>query len=278
MIETQRNLDILCMVEVDQGLTDESVTFPSWVPRFDLGTVGWYIPGQDLYKTSNGLPSFPLPSLDENALILRGLRFDSLVSDGKQILGKDVLDYSRIEDPEIFDSIWDNIANQADAYTEGKDRLWAFYITMKAGQTMDWTSAENDSNHRAGIWAYEKQLVEAAEVKRRKPSNRREMWGTETQTQNEDGNPTKFQLAVANASRRRRIFVMENGYMGLGPSSMNTGDVVCVLFGGDVPYVLRRKGSHWQFLGCCYVHGIMKGEALKGFDGDISQAEVFEIR
>jgi hypothetical protein len=37
----------------------------------------------------------------------------------------------------------------------------------------------------------------------------------------------------------RRFFTTEKSYMGLGPSALQCGDIVSVLFGGEVPYVLR---------------------------------------
>lgn len=45
---------------------------------------------------------------------------------------------------------------------------------------------------------------------------------------------------------------------------MEQGDVLCVLFGGNVPYIIRTKDdeSH-NFIGECYTHGIMDGEALQ---------------
>ncbi|KAM0281197.1 hypothetical protein ACHAQH_003627 [Verticillium albo-atrum] len=42
---------------------------------------------------------------------------------------------------------------------------------------------------------------------------------------------------------RRRFFATKQGYMGLGPSSAKAGDIICALFGGEVPYVLRPKGN-----------------------------------
>lgn len=48
----------------------------------------------------------------------------------------------------------------------------------------------------------------------------------------------------------RRFFVTSKGYVGLGPPWMLENDVVCVLRGGPVPYVLRpsRDGT-WAYVG-----------------------------
>jgi hypothetical protein len=50
--------------------------------------------------------------------------------------------------------------------------------------------------------------------------------------------------------------------MGLGPSDSRPGDAVAVIFGGQVPYVLRHEKEHFLFVGESYVQGLMKGQAL----------------
>ncbi|TVY93978.1 Heterokaryon incompatibility protein 6,OR allele [Lachnellula willkommii] len=252
VIETHLNLDILSLVGFGY-LPVETIDFPSWVPRFDGRRPQRF--SRSFQKTSNNLPLFFLPSLDEDALILRGISFDSLSSGGRQSLQR------RIESSEMFESMWNNIAQEAIAYSEGKVRLWALYMTMTAGNTLYLESAENDARHLADIWAYEKQLSEEAKVRRRKPSDRIELWGEEIYAANPTGSATRFKQAVTVLSSDLVLFTTAKGYIGLGPSSMLAGD-----------------GSHWQFVGACYVHGIMQGEALKDFNGDMSQTEIFEIR
>ena len=36
-----------------------------------------------------------------------------------------------------------------------------------------------------------------------------------------------------------RLFFVENGYMAVGLGAMRKGELVCALFGGCVPYILR---------------------------------------
>jgi hypothetical protein len=40
----------------------------------------------------------------------------------------------------------------------------------------------------------------------------------------------------------RRMFLTAKGYIGLGPSVRNFGDKVCVLFGGQMLYILCENG------------------------------------
>ena len=58
-------------------------------------------------------------------------------------------------------------------------------------------------------------------------------------------------------------------YFCLGSPEVREGDMVCVLFGCSVPVVLRREQHlgeqlYYKFIGECYVHGMMDGEAIQG--------------
>jgi hypothetical protein len=92
---------------------------------------------------------------------------------------------------------------------------------------------------------------------------------------NELNGANRFALCAS-----RRMFQTKQGLLGLGPSSIQTGDVVAVIYGARVPIILRplEKGS-WRVLGdrsaivsliierdltsFSYVHGIMQGEIVK---------------
>ncbi|KAK6824580.1 hypothetical protein PG987_012074 [Apiospora arundinis] len=59
------------------------------------------------------------------------------------------------------------------------------------------------------------------------------------------------------------FFVTDNGYIGLGHPDAAVGDMVAVLRGGPVPYVLRGNKENHTLVGECYVHGIMDGELFQ---------------
>lgn len=54
---------------------------------------------------------------------------------------------------------------------------------------------------------------------------------------------------------------------GLTSAEAQTGDMICILFGCSVPVLLRPRPvstpTTYEFLGECYVHGIMDGEAMR---------------
>ena len=60
-----------------------------------------------------------------------------------------------------------------------------------------------------------------------------------------------------------RKFVLSNkGHMCLAPGETRPGDQISILLGGHVFYILRPIGECWYFIGECYVHGFMDGEAM----------------
>lgn len=64
-------------------------------------------------------------------------------------------------------------------------------------------------------------------------------------------------------SSRRRFSVTRNGRLACVPKGSREGDAICILFGGEVPYVLRPAGAgFYTIVGECYVNNIMHGEGL----------------
>lgn len=75
--------------------------------------------------------------------------------------------------------------------------------------------------------------------------------------------------AFAKRLSNGRFCTTKKRYVGIAPPQAEPGDLICVLNGGAVPFVLRRTDltdGLYTFIGECYVHGIMYGEALS-FDG-----------
>lgn len=83
-----------------------------------------------------------------------------------------------------------------------------------------------------------------------------------------------FSKAFHRASWGRTMFITKQGYLGLGPYTIRSGDQVVILKGGRTPYILRKKRDHHLLVGECYVHGIMHGEAF----GDDVELETFAIK
>lgn len=60
---------------------------------------------------------------------------------------------------------------------------------------------------------------------------------------------------------QRKFFTTEDGYIGLGPVTSRAKDMIYLLLGSDVPFILRpATADTMSFVGPAYVHGLMQGE------------------
>lgn len=72
-----------------------------------------------------------------------------------------------------------------------------------------------------------------------------------------------YYVHLTEAVGGRRLFLLQNGYIGLGPPESQPGDLVVIIQGVSVPLVLRKRESgNFILVGEAYVQGIMYGEWL----------------
>jgi len=63
---------------------------------------------------------------------------------------------------------------------------------------------------------------------------------------------------------QRKFYTTEDGYIGLGPVTTRAKDLIYLLLGGDVPFILRPATADIMTLvGPAYVHGLMQGEGFQ---------------
>ncbi|KAG6032698.1 hypothetical protein E4U19_007273 [Claviceps sp. Clav32 group G5] len=74
-----------------------------------------------------------------------------------------------------------------------------------------------------------------------------------------------YASSLAMTVNRHALCVTREHLMGLVPLLAKNGDMIVVMHGCDVPYVLRRtqEQGYYQLVGEAYVHGVMNGEAMQ---------------
>ena len=83
--------------------------------------------------------------------------------------------------------------------------------------------------------------------------------------------PRALQHCHVAAVFHRRLFRTVNGRLGLGPQTMQKGDAIWILAGGNTPFILRHIASSqksgdpiYSLIAPAYLHGVMDGEATGG--------------
>ncbi|KAI0161466.1 heterokaryon incompatibility protein-domain-containing protein [Xylariaceae sp. FL1272] len=77
------------------------------------------------------------------------------------------------------------------------------------------------------------------------------------------------------------LFLIENengqSQIGLCPHTAQVGDVAVVLFGGNVPFVLRPRGQTYYFVGEAFCQGYMDGKAIDDMNSGMFKKEILTL-
>jgi hypothetical protein len=58
---------------------------------------------------------------------------------------------------------------------------------------------------------------------------------------------------------------------------MEPGDHVCLLFGGQVPFVLRLVDDHYLLIGEYYIESLMRSQAVERWQKGEPKNQIFEL-
>ena len=93
-------------------------------------------------------------------------------------------------------------------------------------------------------------------------------------------NPSQVEVDASswamNVLAWRRLITTNGGYLGLAPAATLPHDKICILAGCNVPLILRPRREHYEIIGECYIHGIMRGEAMQDVEeGKLRLEDIF---
>ncbi|OBR05707.1 heterokaryon incompatibility protein [Colletotrichum higginsianum IMI 349063] len=284
-VEASGNLASLCYAK--HGREYARNGFPSWVPRWDISENASNLLSSLLLTAwkdgdRHGLPSLVAfePTAD-GTVALSGVRFDTIAwtTDILDVehFKKEILPSEAANHP--FLEIWHRASSSKGyAMSVSADRPFAgimeMALTLTAGFTdgyefvMD-LETESLSQFYADFLTYIGQLLDRA--------------GGRSDTFDPleialcDGDATRFRVAASRACDQRRVFETSAGFYGLAPACAKDGDVVVLLYGGPIPFVLRQVDDGWVFLGDSFIGPLMPETADESTRKMFGDEEVFVL-
>lgn len=253
LVGNDHSLQILSAVQ--HGYTCSSL--PSWVPDWRIEQPIRLLDAAQEYlnfRVHGGRPTYPIVTHlpHPHKLALGGFSFDIVHKVDNAELSLDVVDEF---DRALFHSLHDRctIADRI-----GHDGL---YPPMQEDFEVAWLRTIS-----AGLFPAGTQL-ETSFARARYPLYVRWLSPHNVSTAPPKEVVDEIFSFVPLWTRGRKVFVTQMGFLGLGPDEVEAGDVVCILSGGNLLYVVRPLAQdEFAFLGPSYVHGIMNGEAYHGVD------------
>ncbi|XDG05597.1 hypothetical protein ABKA04_005212 [Annulohypoxylon sp. FPYF3050] len=248
---------------------EEAGEFPSWVPQWDRKTR--YEPIEDSltklrWKSSNDTELQVDIDIGSRVIRLTGIEFD--VIESQRRLEGNIQSHPQVSPDHPVLEFWEKQKSNPTPYPTEDSSLDALSFVLTAGLDQDQRKASKNSiSFKADFTAYLDRLSEVAEN------------GTqlcEDKGAEEPGDWFNYETLIRNKCYNRTLFSTRKGYLGLGPDC-HKGDLVCLMFGGEVPFVLRPKDGYYQLVGDAYVHGIMDGEAMRLYNPLDMNKRQFEI-
>jgi hypothetical protein len=68
---------------------------------------------------------------------------------------------------------------------------------------------------------------------------------------------------VTSVCEDKRRAATAKRYLAQVPLLAQPGDVICIVLGAAIPFLIRLRESGYQLVSECYVYRLMKGEALE---------------
>ena len=270
--------------------TDISATLPSWVPDWTIRQETWdqydHIPAREhresLFDSCQGRwPFAELQAKATGSIKIEGIKVDKIARCGDVMpsirspqKGSLSMQVSALQMSTFIS--WELLAAQPHR-NSGLFKKWS-----TTSSTSAWSFPSNSSVERSDLDAGEAYIGGGG-------GRLRAFWRTmlhdmEPLQEAQAGKPKIFQehhlLSCASERQRtvsnplsrimpiiqgQRFFLTKDGFMGLGPPELDTGDMLFVLAGGTHPFVLRQvtlKVNHFKLVGECFAAGIMDGEVV----------------
>nr|POE64905.1 heterokaryon incompatibility protein 6, or allele [Quercus suber] len=230
------------------GRQNQRLSLPSWVPDWTVNLASrpliFGIEGQCYGAGGAKLGLFDWSP--DFGLQLDGILIDTIQAAGSVRLGLDVHGQSPVNTSQLIEQWWLE-AGQI-AYVR---------IARSPGST-NYTDAFEAMRRRLYLCKHGHYVGETRQ-------KRRSTLLEEIDPSADDSCHSASQTMTLGPTHGRVMFASSTGYLGLAPHGSREGDVVFVVRGADVPFVLRpQSDGAYELIGEAYVQGIMDGEALGG--------------
>lgn len=272
-LASMQNLDLLAYVQHDQEISRH----PSWIPRWDQAKLRHplirELRFQGAHNASQGLDFTYERNPGDTILKVPGIWFDTIEMETSIDSEAWFNQNNPPLNPHPVLEIWHEQQTRSSFYPTGERLIDVYPDVLTTGLGNKVNRARGQAAHQqANFSAYIIQLMKSSQHSVSDYTSLHNL--ISLYFQGKSGNWESWVSTANGTAWGHSFFTTTKGYMGLGSQAMKAGDVVVILAGGEVPFILRRAGEFFQLVGECYVHGIMNGEAVH----KVAERETFQIK
>ncbi|KAH7134998.1 heterokaryon incompatibility protein-domain-containing protein [Dendryphion nanum] len=277
LLQQSQNLRVLSAV---RHLDEDNLTreYPSWIPTWErtsnINSVGVSQYRCDNTEAHAGFPRSLQFIRASNMLQVHGFAFDTIdeytnefrYGTGRRSVGKSFIDEWPIAAA---------MALRAFSTMSAQEKLYELVTALVCG----WASVFWAKQGLKDFAAFRLQmLTRTSDPKQAGPCEILPEGLAAAEEAAEEGSAQSFLADCESMVGGKRLFTTRSGLIGTGPTVLRSGDICCILFGGHVPFLLRRVGSAYRLVGEIYIRKVMQGEAVTDFVlGDMYRSQIFNI-
>jgi hypothetical protein len=277
LLQQSEDLRVLSAVRHhdEDSLTRE---FPSWIPTWERNSksasIGVFRDACKQYMEANaGLPRILQFTRANNMLQLQGFAFDTIDEYTYEFRcrtdGRDGREYPKGSEWPIAAAM----TLKAFSAMSAEEKLYELATALMCG----WGSSYSAKQGLKDFAEFRLTMLAHERVSRYRKGILPEGLVVAEEAA-EEGNARAYFVEVKSMVAERRLFKTKSGLIGLGPRVLRSGDICCILFGGHVPFILRRVGSDYRLVGEAYIREVMQGEAVVDLElGGKYRTETFNI-
>lgn len=267
MVKLTADLEIITWQE-----RDKRSDLPSWVPDWSMNHSHlWDYSSFTAAKNSKPMICF---RNDDRALFVKGLCIDTIET---------ISEPSRMNP---FSSEPQNISNVIQDFhswreflrqkTEDSIGIGEADIEEAMMATFLATSLPDASYLRHGLGAVARMTLYGLKRSNRDTILLEDVWKALPEDAL-DGDLFMLDRMAAMTCDRRFMISSRWKYIGLVEQVAREGDLICILFGCNIPVILRPRGEQFILIGAAYIYSYMRGRAMDELDAGLHQLRDFEI-
>ncbi|KPM41495.1 hypothetical protein AK830_g5080 [Neonectria ditissima] len=264
---------------------DQGTCFPSWVPDFSVpyaagGTLNRFTKQLNAYDACGGTKA-NATVVDSGILVVEGVRVDSI-----QRASTHLMDLRHEAQIAVFEH-WQEVAEEECSKTNPnwRDCFWRTLCGDTVLDTVNSHLPQSPSPVRRAVSKDELLFDAWCMANGHSKLRQRHNEGRDTNAETLPSSAIAHEQigamdrAISTATRDRRFIVGKSGKLGIAPKKAILTfppDEIFVIQGGKTPFVLRQAGTRdvsgvgprlcYEFVGDCYLHGVMDGEVMVGFE------------
>lgn len=276
----------------DSGLLDvmrlrypsENAALPSWVPDWTVERINSPLNASATTFHASGI-CVASPTYLGNILSCKGFKLDDIDGTGG-LWSEDwsassmvntvnsINPYGTIE--ATREAIWKTMTSARDMNSEPTTDSYADILSVPALAMVAAASQESSplkELSRSAIFTYTSMILAGNSTFRVGGREMQKYFAEDLPREEDTVRLRNALMQVDRVANRRLLFTTMEGYLGVAMEGLQRSDGVYILLGCTMPLILRDlgDGTHFQYVGECYVHGVMDGEAMRWVESGTRQ-------